>query len=115
MTDEIEKEEVPDASSGEAAAEETAPVAVRRRSQSPSTPFDYPFVFPALLFALMLWFGWDGWMNPKTKSVMFNRIMFGIFAVCCVWTASVDWRVMKKMKAKKEAESESASETDSQD
>lgn len=113
MTDEIEKEEVADAGSVEAAAEESAPV--RRRSQSASTPFDYPFVFPALLFAIMLLFGWDGWMNPKTKSVMFNRIMFGVFAVCCVWTASVDWRVMKKMKAKKEAESESANETESQD
>lgn len=50
-----------------------------------TNPFDSPFVASVLFFALALWFGYDGWINPNTKSVMFNRIMFGVFAALFAW------------------------------
>jgi len=44
------------------------------------TPFDHPLFFPALLFAGLLWFGYDGWLNPdyqpggdKHESMGFSR------------------------------------------
>jgi len=29
------------------------------------TPFDHPLFFPAVLFAALVWFGYDGWLNPE--------------------------------------------------
>ena len=29
------------------------------------TPFDHPLFFPALLLAGVVWFGYDGWLNPE--------------------------------------------------
>ncbi len=65
-----------------------------------SSPFDYPFTFPGLLLAIGLWFGYDGWLNPETKSIGFNRIMFVVFMVACLWTGIVDYRdlVRKRLK-----------------
>lgn len=61
-----------------------------------SNPFDTPFVASALFFALAVWFGYDGWLNPETKSVMFNRIMFGVFVVVFAWTTRQDLVARRK-------------------
>jgi len=29
------------------------------------TPFDHPLFFPAIMFAGLIWFGYDGWINPE--------------------------------------------------
>jgi hypothetical protein len=70
------------------------------------SPFDYPFVFPGLLLALGLWFGFDGWLNPACKSIGFNRIMSVIFGVFFVWTLITDIRVSKKLKERRARQSE---------
>ena len=89
----------------EANAPETTqePAPVPRRRGASKTPFDYPLVFPGLLFVLGLWFGYDGWFNPKTKAVMFNQVLFVIFAIGFVWTLRVDLLELKQIRAKKEA------------
>jgi len=42
-----------------------------------SSPFDHPAFLPVLLWGLAVWFGFDGWFNPKIEAVMFNRYGFG--------------------------------------
>ena len=81
---------------------------VARRSDSSKTPFDYPLVSPIFLFVLAAWFGYDGWFNPETKSIMFNRIVFGFLLVGALWTLSVDLRIMRREREKKEAAEQAA-------
>lgn len=84
--------------------EQTTP-AVRRHPTASKTPFDYPFVFPGLLFVLGCWFGYDGWFNPEMEDHRtFNRVLFWVFAVSFVWTLSVDYRVYKILKQRKAEE-----------
>lgn len=45
-----------------------------------SSPFDHPAVLPVIVTAFALWFGFDGWFNPKTESILFNRYGFGFLA-----------------------------------
>jgi hypothetical protein len=44
-------------------------------------PFDHPWFLPGLLFAFALWFGYDGWLNPKIKAVTFNRVLAPLWLV----------------------------------
>jgi hypothetical protein len=32
---------------------------------APPGPFDHPYFLPGLLFAIALWFGYDGWFNEE--------------------------------------------------
>ena len=50
-----------------------------------STPFDHPFFLPVLLIGLSLWFGYDGWFNPDTESIKFNRYGFGVLGVAAIY------------------------------
>ena len=87
-----------------------------RRSMNPTTPFDYPSVSPIFLAVLAAWFGYDGWFNPSTKSVMFNRIVFGFLLIGAIWTLRVDLKIMAIQRARKaEQESEPASDQESRD
>ncbi len=46
-----------------------------------SSPFDHPAFLPVLLWALALWFGYDGWINQDPdmlEHVNFNRYGFGV-------------------------------------
>ena len=46
-----------------------------------SSPFDHPAFLPVLLWALSIWFGYDGWLNsdPDMQDhLMFNRVGFGL-------------------------------------
>lgn len=88
------------------AAEAESPIEQRtrrRRTHTPSTPFDYPLVSPIFLLVLAVWFGYDGWFNPEIKSKMFNKIVFGFLVVGALWTLSVDLKIMKIQRARKEA------------
>jgi len=45
------------------------------------SPFDHPAFLPVLLWALALWFGYDGWINQDPDMLehsMFNRVGFGV-------------------------------------
>lgn len=50
-----------------------------------SSPFDHPAFLPVLLWGLAVWFGFDGWFNPKIEAVMFNRWGFGILVVLGIY------------------------------
>jgi hypothetical protein len=50
------------------------------------TPFDNPWLLPILLIGLALWFSYDGWLNPNTKSVLFNRVCAPIWALWALWS-----------------------------
>jgi hypothetical protein len=45
--------------------------------ESAGSPFDHPAFLPVLVFAMALWFGYDGWFNESIESVRFNRYGFG--------------------------------------
>lgn len=90
---------------------------LRRRSTAPPspTPFDHPLSFPLLLFVLSLWFGYDGFISTKIKSVMFNRVMFVVFFVGFIWTLKIGLNEMKMLReraSRKKAQSESAEATE---
>lgn len=46
-----------------------------------SSPFDHPAFLPVLIWGLAIWFGFDGWFNPKIEAVMFNRYGFGVLVL----------------------------------
>jgi hypothetical protein len=50
-----------------------------------STPFDHPAFLPVLLIIFTLWFGYDGWLNPETESINFNRWGFAILLPLSVY------------------------------
>ncbi len=54
----------------------------------PPTPFDHPLFLPVLLFAGMLWFGYDGWISQDPSMMehqTFNRGGFGVLTVLTAW------------------------------
>jgi hypothetical protein len=63
-----------------------------------ATPFEKPFFMPVLLFALALWFGYDGWFNEEMEWIKFNRIVFCILAVLVIYTTYQDVREVRKSK-----------------
>ena len=93
--------------------QEVANATEEKKKQSATTPFDLPFVFPALLFVLGLWFGYDGWFNDEIKSKTFNKIVACVFGVTFVWTLWVDITDVKRARAKKRKELEEADVTTS--
>jgi hypothetical protein len=68
------------------------------------TPFDNPWLLPILLTAFALWFSYDGWLNPNTKSITFNRICAPISAAAALWTA---WGALRESRARRENEERS--------
>src|SRR5262245_62689769 len=50
-----------------------------------SSPFDHPAFLPVLIWGLAIWFGFDGWFNPKIEAVMFNRYGFGVLVVLGIY------------------------------
>lgn len=48
------------------------------------SPFDHPYFLPALIWALALWFGYDGWLNQDPdmqEHLAFNRWGFAVLVV----------------------------------
>lgn len=52
-----------------------------------SSPFDHPAFLPVILFAVALWFGYDGWFNEGTESIRFNRYGFGFLFAASIYFA----------------------------
>ena len=63
-----------------------------------STPFEKPFFMPVLLFALALWFGYDGWFNEEMEWIKFNRVVFCGLMVLVIYTTYQDVREVRKRK-----------------
>jgi hypothetical protein len=55
-----------------------------------SSPFDHPAFLPVLVWAMALWFGYDGWFNETTESVRFNRYGFGFLIGAGVYFSLVE-------------------------
>ena len=48
------------------------------------SPFDHPAFLPVLLWALAIWFGYDGWINQDPEMLehlSFNRWGFGVLVL----------------------------------
>jgi hypothetical protein len=62
--------------------------AVDTEEEGPPTPFDHPLFLPVLLFAGMLWFGYDGFINTDPDMMehqIFNQVGFAILTVLTAW------------------------------
>lgn len=63
------------------------------------TPFDHPLFLPVLLFGLMLWFGYDGFINTDPEMMehqMFNRVGFGFLSAGTVYFGFKGFREWKE-------------------
>ena len=79
------------------------------------TPFDHPLFLPALLFAFMLWFGYDGWLNSEMKPeyIGFNRWGFAALVALTLWFGYKGVQEMREHPGEgKEGESSSARGSD---
>jgi hypothetical protein len=77
------------------------------RQGPPPTPFDHPLFLPALLFAGMLWFGYDGWINQDPdmlEHVDFNRWGFGLLTLATAWFGYKGFNEWKEEKAQRAAD-----------
>jgi len=63
-----------------------------------TTPFDKPFFMPVLLFALALWFGYDGWFNEEMEWIKFNRFVFCGLIILVIYTTYQDVKEVRKSK-----------------
>lgn len=60
----------------------------RARRGPPPNPLYHPLFLPVLLVAFCLWFGWDGFITSDPEMLehqSFNRWMFGLTALLCLW------------------------------
>lgn len=74
------------------------------RQGPPPTPFDHPLFLPALLAAGMVWFGYDGWLNPDPDMAEhrdFNRYGFGALTLAAAWFGWKGWREWQEDKAER--------------
>lgn len=55
------------------------------------TPFDHPLFLPILMLGLMVWFGYDGWINMDPEMLehrTFNRGGFGLLLIGVLYFGS---------------------------
>jgi len=74
------------------------------RPETPPTPFDHPLFLPALLFAGMLWFGYDGFINQDPEMhehQEFNRYGFVALTLATIWYG---YKGLKEFRADREAD-----------
>jgi len=67
------------------------------------SPFDHPAFLPVLLWALAVWFGYDGWINQDPdmlEHVTFNRWGFGILVIAGIYFTI---QAVREIRAEREA------------
>ena len=67
------------------------------------SPFDHPAFLPVLLWALSLWFGYDGWFNDDPdmqEHIAFNRYGFAVLVVLGIWFTV---QAVREMRAERES------------
>jgi hypothetical protein len=79
MADPEQEERHIGGAAGESAAGDGA------EEEEASSPFDHPAFLPVLIWGLAIWFGFDGWFNPKIEAVMFNRYGFGVLVLLGIY------------------------------
>lgn len=60
----------------------------RARRGPPPNPLYHPLFLPVLLVAFSLWFAWDGFFTTDPEMLehqSFNRWMFGLTGLLCLW------------------------------
>jgi hypothetical protein len=89
MSNDHERDDPTDRSFSTGPDDDASPIADRDEEEfeeePPPTPFDHPLFLPVLLAGGALWFGYDGWLNPETKSVMFNRYGAGVLVLAAAY------------------------------
>ena len=68
-----------------------------------ATPFEKPFFMPVVLFALALWFGYDGWFNEEMEWIKFNRVTFCVLIILVIYTTYQDVKHVRKSKGSGES------------
>ncbi len=85
------------------AAERSAESDEDEDEEDTPSPFDHPAFLPVLLWALALWFGYDGFINQDPdmlEHVAFNRWGFGILVVGAVYYTVQAIREMRAAESK---------------
>jgi hypothetical protein len=72
-----------------------APAAIEEEDdeEDGGSPFDHPAFLPVLLWALAVWFGYDGWINQDPdmlEHTTFNRVGFGVLVAAGTYY-TVQW------------------------
>jgi hypothetical protein len=65
-------------------SQDRAPGAASEDEEDGTSPFDHPAFLPVLLWALAIWFGYDGWLNSDpdmAEHITFNRVGFGVLVL----------------------------------
>ena len=81
----FESREQAEAESTERSAAERSAATDPADDEDAPSPFDHPAFLPVLLWALALWFGYDGWFNENIEAVNFNRYGFGLLTVAAIY------------------------------
>jgi hypothetical protein len=66
------------------------------RPEIPPTPFDNPLFLPVLLFAGMLWFGYDGFLTSDPDMLEHQTFNRGGFAVLALLTLYYGYKGLKE-------------------
>jgi hypothetical protein len=79
----------------------------QQEEDGPPTPFDHPLFLPVLLFAGMLWFGYDGFINSDpdmTEHRVFNQVGFALLTVLTAFFGYKGYREFLQDKRREEEE-----------
>ena len=81
---------------------EGAPDGGEEEDDDVASPFDHPAFLPVLLWALALWFGYDGWLNPdfqpggeSHEHVAFNQGGFALLVLGAIYYTVRELRVSR--------------------
>ena len=66
------------------------------------SPFDHPAFLPVLLWALAIWFGYDGWINQDPD--MLEHLSFNRWGFAALVTAGTYYTVQSLREARAERE-----------
>lgn len=92
MGDEREQQAMEQGSAGRSAAE---PDDAEDEDDEVASPFDHPAFLPVILFAMALWFGWDGWYSETIESVNFNRYGFFFLLGGALYFVAADYTQLR--------------------
>ena len=83
-----EREQTALEAKGDASTDDRAEEEQEEDDDEVGSPFDHPAFLPVLLWALSIWFGYDGWLNDDPEMlehVTFNRYGFAVLVVLGIY------------------------------
>jgi hypothetical protein len=93
-------------------ADQAEQPSAQQEEDGPPTPFDHPLFLPVLLFAGMLWFGYDGFINSDpdmTEHRVFNQVGFALLTVLTAFYGYKGYQEFQQDKRREEEERRSGS------